>query len=80
MICLLARLDPELLPPASLFISATLCDGEDERSASLAAVLDKKDHEDHRQNWLKIRAKLENIVHSLLRVRSFTQRLPDIIS
>ena len=60
---LLAKLPPATIQPAKQFISASLCDGEDERSAELAAVLDCPDHLQHRQTWLNIRAKLENIVH-----------------
>ena len=79
---LLSRLEPALLPQAAAFISASLCDGEDERSPSLAAVLERKDQdqERHRPEWLKIRAKLENITHSLLRVQEFNQNLQLIIA
>ena len=77
---LISRLEPALLPEAATFISASLCDGEDERSASLAAVLERAEQDPHRPQWLQIRARLENITHSLLRVQSFSQRLQDIIA
>ena len=77
---LLSRLEAALLPEAATFISASLCDGEDERSPSLAAVLEKPGQEQHRPDWLRIRAKLENITHSLLRVENFSRRLPVIIA
>ena len=77
---LLSRLDPATLPEATTFISASLCDGEDERSPSLAAVLERPGQEQLRPDWLRIRAKLENITHSLLRVEKFSQRLPVIIA
>ena len=77
---LLSRLEPNLLPEAAIFISASLCDGEDERTASLAAVLERPGQDQHRPDWLRIRAKLENITHSLLRVENFSRRLPLIIA
>ena len=60
-------------------MSASICDGEDERSQKLKDDLDNQrlDQNTHKK-CLKIRAMVENIVHSLLRVRELTTRLPEI--
>ena len=77
---LLSMLDPTTLPEAVTFISARLCDGENERSPCLAAVLERPSQEQLRPDLLRIRAKLENIAHSLLRVENFRRRLSIIIA
>ena len=61
------------------WVSASLCDGEDERSQQLKDALDNQslDQNTHKK-CLKIRAMVEDIVHSLLRVRELTTRLPEI--
>jgi hypothetical protein len=72
----------EDLDMAAKWVSASLCDGEDEKSEQLAATLSEcasSISEEHRKWYLKIRALLENIVHSLLRVQTFSSRLNEIV-
>jgi hypothetical protein len=72
----------EDLDVAAKWVSASLCDGEDEKSELLAATLSEcasSISEEHRKWCLKIRASLENIVHSLLRVQTFSSRLNEIV-
>ena len=69
------------LDSSSLWIGASLCDGEDEKTEALATALkalsaDKAEH----KKCLQIRASIENIVHALLRVQAFSSRLPEIFS
>ena len=60
-------------------VSASLCDGEDERSEELAAALAHHcTPEEEHKKCLKVRAAVENLVHTLLRLREFTNRLPQM--
>ena len=61
------------------WISASLCDGEDEKSEQLKEALDniRVDTDTHKK-CLRIRAMVENIVHALLRVEAMTQRMNTI--
>ena len=61
------------------WICASLCDGEDEKSEELKTALEtmSKDTKNHQQ-CLRIRAMVENIVHSLLRVEAMTSRMNNI--
>ena len=69
------------LAKASRWIRASLCDGEDEKSEELANALEENKMEDEEESkWcLKIRSKIENVVHSLLRVKAFNSRLFEIL-
>ena len=69
------------LDKASRWIRASLCDGEDEKSEELANALEENKMEDEEESkWcLKIRSKIENVVHSLLRVKAFNSRLFEIL-
>ena len=68
------------LEVSSRWIKASLCDGEDEKSEQLARALEENKMEEEERRWcLKIRAKIENTVHSLLRVKAFNSRLPEIL-
>ena len=69
------------LDVASRWIRASLCDGEDEKSEELARALEEsKMAEEEESKWcLKIRSKIENTVHSLLRVKAFNSRLFEIL-
>jgi len=61
------------------WISASLCDGEDEKSEELRKVVENLNmKEAEHKNCLKIRATVENIVHSLLRVNALSSRLSEI--
>ena len=62
------------------FIKASLCDGDDDKSPELTRALEEKVTEEQRKAWMRIRARVENIVHSLLRVEKFQQNLSKIIS
>ena len=77
---LLERLEPGDLGQAATFIKASLCDGEDEAAPELRAALGVTITEQQRRAWLEIRARVENIVHSLLRVEKFQTSLPKIIN
>ena len=58
------------------WISASLCDGEDEKSNQLRKVVeDLSMGETAHKKCLRIRAMVENIVHSLLRVHEMTSRM-----
>ena len=62
------------------WIRASLCDGEDEKSEQLARALEENKMEEEEKRWcLKIRSKIENTVHLLLRVKAFNSRLPEIL-
>ena len=76
---LLERLEPSVLSQAASFIKASLCDGEDEAAPELREVLEVTNTEEQRRAWLVIRARVENIVHSLLRVEKFQTNLSRII-
>ena len=76
----LERLDPSDLSQAAAFIKASLCDGEDEAAPKLREALEVAITKEQRQAWLVIRARVENIVHSLLRVEKFQTSLPKIIN
>jgi len=69
------------LDVAGRWIRASLCDGEDEKSEQLARALEEsKMAEEEESKWcLKIRSKIENTVHSLLRVKAFNSRLFEIL-
>ena len=69
------------LDVASRWIRASLCDGEDEKSEQLTRALEenKMTDEEHSKWCLKIRSKIENMVHSLLRVKAFNSRLFEIL-
>merc|ERR1739845_243412 len=71
----------ENLDTASRWIKATLCDGEDEKSDQLARALEEcKMEEEEQAKWgLKVRARIENLVHSLLRVKAFNSRIFEIL-
>jgi len=58
------------------WISASLCDGEDEKSSALVNALKVSDEEseDHKRA-IRVRAMVENMVHSLLRVSEMTSRM-----
>ena len=77
---LMARLGKDDLQPAVSFIKASLCDGDDDKSPELTRALEEKVTEEQRKAWMRIRARVENIVHSLLRVEKFQQNLSKIIS
>ena len=77
---LMARLGKDDLQPAVSFIKASLCDGDDDKSPELTRALGEKVTEEQRKAWMRIRARVENIVHSLLRVEKFQQNLSKIIS
>ena len=77
---LMARLSRDDLQPAASFIKASLCDGDDDKSPELTRALGAEMTEEQRQAWMRIRARVENIVHSLLRVEKFQQNLSKIIS
>ena len=77
---LLERLEPSVLSQAASFIKASLCDGEDEAANELREALEVSITEEQRRAWLVIRARVENIVHSLLRVEKFQTSLPRIIN
>ena len=66
---------------ANRWIRASLCDGEDERSEQLTKALEEsKMEEEEEAKWcLKVRAKIENLVHSLLRVKAFNSRMLEIL-
>ena len=76
----LERLDPSDLSQAAAFIKASLCDGEDEAAPKLREALAVAITKEQRQAWFVIRARVENIVHSLLRVEKFQTSLPKIIN
>ena len=63
---------------AADWISANLCDGEDEKSEQLERALKELDDEGERQRRLRIRAQVENMVHSLLRVRDLSSRMMEM--
>jgi len=69
----------EDLDDHAAWICASLCDGEDEKSEELKTALEtmNKDTKKHQQ-CLRIRAMVENIVHSLLRVEAMTSRMNNI--
>ena len=77
---LMARLGKDDLQPAVSFIKASLCDGDDDKSPELTRALGEKVTEEQRKDWMRIRARVENIVHSLFRVEKFQQNLSKIIS
>ena len=77
---LLERLEPADLQSATSYIKASLCDGEDEASPELKQALMETMTEEKKRAWLGIRARVENIVHSLLRVEKFQTSLPKIIN
>ena len=77
---LMARLGNDDLHPAVSFIKASLCDGDDDKSPELTRALGEEVTEEQRKAWMRIRARVENIVHSLLRVEKFQQNLSKIIS
>ena len=63
----------------STWISASLCDGEDDKSDELKVVLkDLSMGEAEHKKCLRIRAMVEDIVHSLLRVNAMTSRMNEI--
>ena len=63
-----------------IFIKASLCDGDNDKSSELTRALGAEVTEEQRRAWMRIRARVENIVHSLLRVEKFQQNLSKIIS
>ena len=67
---------------AADWVAASLCDGEDEKSEQLARALAELDaaagDEAERARRLRIRAQVENVVHSLLRVRALNSRLSEM--
>ena len=69
------------LEVATRWIRASLCDGEDEKSEELARTLEESKIPDEEQSkWcLEIRSRIENTVHSLLRVKDFNSRLSEIL-
>ena len=69
------------LEVATRWIRASLCDGEDEKSEELARTLEESKMGDEEQSkWcLEIRSRIENTVHSLLRVKDFNSRLSEIL-
>ena len=77
---LLERLEPGDLSQAASYIKASLCDGEDEAAPELREALEVTITEEQRRAWLVIRSRVENIVHSLLRVEKFQTSLPKIIN
>ena len=77
---LMERLEPGDRSQAASFIKASLCDGEDEAAPELREALEVTITEEQRRAWLVIRARVENIVHSLLRVEKFQTSLPKIIN
>ena len=69
----------EVGPNGQDWIVASLCDGEDEKSEELDRALRELDEEgEEHGRRLKIRAQVENMVHSLLRVRDLNSRLPEM--
>eukprot|EP00091_Calanus_sinicus_P002669 TRINITY_DN12765_c0_g1_i1.p1 TRINITY_DN12765_c0_g1~~TRINITY_DN12765_c0_g1_i1.p1 ORF type:complete len:273 (-),score=82.37 TRINITY_DN12765_c0_g1_i1:218-1036(-) len=71
-----ALMSIEDLDAQATWISASLCDGEDEKSDQLRSVVeDLSMGEAAHQKCLRIRAMVENIVHSLLRVQEMTSRM-----
>ena len=66
---------------ANRWIRASLCDGEDEKSEQLTKALEEsKMEEEEEAKWcLKVRAKIENLVHSILRVKAFNSRMLEIL-
>lgn len=66
---------------ANRWIRASLCDGEDEKSEQLTKALEEsKMGEEEESKWcLKVRAKIENLVHSILRVKAFNSRMLEIL-
>ena len=77
---LLERLELGDLSQAASFIKASLCDGEDEAAPELREALEVTITEEQRRAWLVIRARVGDIVHSLLRVEKFQTSLPKIIN
>ena len=77
---MLERLELGDLSQAASFIKASLCDGEDEAAPELREALEVTITEEQRRAWLVIRSRVENIVHSLLRVEKFQTSLPKIIN
>ena len=67
------------LEACSMWISASLCDGEDNKTDQLKQALDDGIMESRvKQRCLKTRATVENMVHSLLRVNAMTSRMNEI--
>ena len=67
------------LEACSMWISASLCDGEDDKTDQLKQALDDAIMESRvKQRCLKTRAMVENMVHSLLRVNAMTSRMNEI--
>jgi len=63
-----------------LYIAAKLCDGEDDKSKELQHAIDKHDFNANVVKKLHgIRAEIEDIVHSLLRVSEMQQRLKTVL-
>jgi len=64
---------------STMWIIASLCDGEDEKTQELERALGNLNMtEKENKKCLKVRAGVENIVHSLLRVQALSSRLSEI--
>ena len=54
--------------------------GQASATEKMRRALEENEMEEEERRWcLKIRAKIENTVHSLLRVEAFNSRLPEIL-
>ena len=67
------------LKKSTMWIRASLCDGEDEKSQELdTALRDLSGENSENKRSLRIRSEVENVVHALLRVQGLSSRLPEI--
>ena len=79
---LIAKLSPEENSKAIIFIKASLCDGEDEadQTPELTSTLAMEVSERQKRSWMQIRARVMDLVLSLLRIGQYQRRMPDINS
>lgn len=77
---LLAKLSPEDSSKAIIFIKASLCDGEDaaNQTPELTSALAMEISERQRRCWMQIRARIMDLVLSLLRISQYQRRMSDI--
>ena len=77
---LMARLGQDERKEAVTFIKASLCDDDDDKSPELTRALGAEVTVEQRRAWMRIRDRVENIAHCLLRVQKFQDNLSKIIS
>jgi len=71
--------EPVDIDMSKAFIAASFCDGDDEKTKDLQEFLENQlVDETEKKKYLKIRAELENVVHSLLRVEKMQKLLSKI--